>query len=68
MAWSAYLFNAEKARALVVILSQVQARKMVNEGPKWAEVGWTTPRASSVLWNLVGVPLVAVEVTAYRDS
>ena len=68
MAWSEYLFNVEKARALAAILSQDQARQMLNEGPKWAGAGWTTSRALSVLWNLVGVPLVAAEVTAYRDS
>ena len=51
LAWSAYLFNVEKARALAAILSQDQARKMLNEGPKWAGAWWTTSRASSVLWK-----------------
>ena len=39
LAWSEYLFNVEKARALAAILSQDQARKMLNEGPKWAGAG-----------------------------
>ena len=62
------MFNVEKARALAALITPEQAQKMLIEGLKWAGTGWTTSRASSVLWNLVGIPLVTAEVSAYRDS
>ena len=68
LAWSACLFNVKKARALEAIISQDQARKMLNDSHKWVGAGWATSKASSVPWNVVGVPLVAVEVTTYKDS
>ena len=61
------MFNVKKARALAALITPEQSRKMLIEGPKWAGAGWTTSGASSVLWNLVGIPFVAAEVSAYRD-
>jgi hypothetical protein len=67
-AWEAYMFNIPQVRSLATSLSLEQARRLLNEGSKYAGGGWTTSRASRVLWDLVGVPLVAAEVSSYRNS
>ena len=48
LAWSAYLFNVEKARALAAILSQDQARKMLRP------VGLRTSPVSHFYRHLAG--------------
>ena len=62
------MFNISQARSLATFLVLEQARRLLNEGSKYAGSGWTTSRASRVLWDLVGVPLVAAEVSSYRNS
>ncbi len=66
-AWSAFLFNADAARALRG-LPPDKAGLLLAAGHGWSGRGWTTSRASCQLHQLTGVPLVAVTITAYRDA
>ena len=65
--WSSFLFNIELARKLEG-LSQEQATLLCQQGHKWQGTGWTTARASRELHAVTGVPLVASQITSYRDA
>ena len=66
-AWRSFLYNVEAARSLGP-LSHQEAMALLSAGHRWAGGGWTTSRASRALHSLTGIPLIAAEVSSYRDA
>ena len=65
--WSEFLFNIDEARRLQSIPSS-DAQAVLNAAPQWLGGGWTTTRASRVLYSLTGVPLVTTAFSQYRSA
>ena len=65
--WSQFLFNIPLGRSLGN-LTEEAANAVLAAGHRWNGAGWTTSRASRVLYELIGIPLVSSQVDAYRDS
>ena len=66
-AWNKFLFNVPAAIALGS-LSAEDATLLCQAGHKWQGTGWTTARASKLLHTVSGVPLVAAQISHYRDA
>ena len=49
-------------------MSKEAVSLVLSQGQKWNGMGWTTSRASRVVYELTGVPLVSSKVEEYRDA
>ena len=67
-AWGEFLFNIPAAREFVAQVSKEAVSLALSQGQKWNGMGWTTSRASRVVYELTGVPLVSSKVEEYRDA
>jgi hypothetical protein len=63
--WSSFLFNVE---AVVSLGTPSDPTAIITAGEKWEGEGWTTSRASKVLYETTGVPLVSASVEDYKGS
>ena len=66
-AWAQFLFNFEMGRALVMLPPETVSALLVP-GANWSGSGWTTSKASRVLYGLTQIPLVASVVSAYSHA
>ena len=67
-AWAEFLFNIPLARSFLTHVPKDTTTACLNQGIKWGGLGWTTSRASRVVYELTGVPLVTSRVEDYRDA
>ena len=67
-AWSEFLFNVPLARSFLEKVPKETTTACLNQGHKWSGSGWTTSRASRVVYELTGVPLVTSRVEHYRNA
>ena len=67
-AWGEFLFNIPAAREFVAKVSKEAVSLVLSQGQKWNGMGWTTSRASRVVYELTGLPLVSSKVEEYRDA
>ena len=58
-AWGEVLFNIPAAREFVAQVSKEAVPLVLSQGQKCNGMGWTTSRASIVVYELTGVPLVS---------
>ena len=63
--WSSFLFNIE---AVVSLGTPSDPTAIITAGEKWEGEGWATSRASKVLYEATGVPLVSASVDDYKGS
>ena len=64
--WARFMFNLDLA--LKVKTSGLEnAMAVLAAGLRYAGQGWTTAKASKVLYELTGVPVVRAQLTVYRD-
>ena len=63
--WSTFLFNVLAVQALGY---PPQAQDIITAGEAWRGDGWTTSRASKVLYEVTGVPLVSATVEDYKGA
>ena len=66
-AWAQFLFNLEMARSLVMLPTETVSA-LLFAGANWSGSGWTTSKASRVLYGLTQIPLVASVVSAYSHA
>ena len=64
-AWGNFLFNVELVRSLG---HPAEATAIIQAGEGWQGDGWTTSRASRVLHEVTGVPLVAATIGDYKAA
>ena len=67
-AWSQFLFNVQLAQEVVAKVPKDTATQVLNQGHKFNGLGWNTSRASRIVYELTGIPLVTKSVGEYRDS
>jgi len=65
--WSIFMFGVTQAQSLGQ-LPREDALRLLGFGACYTGRGWTTSRASKALFELTNVPLVASEVSAYRNG
>ena len=63
--WSTFLFNVKAVNELGY---PAKAQAIITAGEVWRGDGWTTGRASKVLYETTGVPLVSANVEDYKGS
>ena len=63
--WSTFFYNIQAVKSLG---TPQEASAIISAGEDWNGHGWTTGRASKVLYEITGVPLVSGNLTEYKGS
>ena len=67
-AWNAFFLDVSKLRTLGSNLSVEAAQQLLAAGQQWKGAAWNTSKASKVLYNLTGVPIVRGGWQEYRNA
>ena len=67
VAWTQFFLNPDSVRTLKT-LNEATVTELITAGAHWTGAGWNTSKASKVLYNLTGVPLVTSEFSEYKNA
>ena len=63
--WSSFLFNVEAVKSLG---TPNDAQAIITSGEAWRGDGWSTSRASKILYQVTSVPLVSATIEEYKAA
>ena len=64
--WASFMFNMDQAQQLKMATAE-QVLAVLQAGAGFQGSGWSTGRASRVLYELTGTALVKAHIEPYRD-